>query len=32
VNQVLKVSTYTPSLAEDLPIIVVERPAIELAA
>ena len=32
VNQVLKVSTYTPSLAEAWPIASVERPPINLAA
>jgi len=30
VNQILKVSTYTPSLAEDMPITFVEKPPISL--
>jgi len=32
VNQILKVSVYTPSLAEAVPVILVERPPISLAA
>jgi uncharacterized protein YuzE len=32
VNQILKVSIYTPSLAEAIPITFVERPPIPLAA
>jgi len=31
VNQILKVSTYTPSLAEEVPITSVEKPPIPLA-
>lgn len=31
VNQILKVSTYTPSLSEAVPITVVERPPLVLA-
>ncbi len=32
VNQVLKVSTYMPSLAETVPITSVEKPPIPIAA
>ncbi|MBI1878003.1 MAG: DUF2283 domain-containing protein [Chloroflexi bacterium] len=32
VNQILKVSTYTPSLAETIPITSVEKPPIPFAA
>lgn len=32
INQILKVSTYTPSLAEAVPITSVEKPPIPLAA
>ena len=32
VNQILKVSVYTPSLTEAVPITLVERPPIPLAA
>lgn len=32
INQILKVSTYTPSLAETVPITSVEKPPIPLAA
>lgn len=31
INQILKVSIYTPSLAEDMPITSVEKPPIALA-
>jgi hypothetical protein len=31
VNQILKVSTYTPSLSEAVPITVVEKPPLALA-
>jgi hypothetical protein len=32
VSQILKISTYTPSLAEIIPITFVERPPIPIAA
>ncbi len=32
VNQILKLSTYTPSMSDTLPIALVERPPIKLAA
>ena len=32
VNQILKVSVYTPSLAEAVPIALIEKPSIPLAA
>jgi hypothetical protein len=32
VNQVLKVSTYSPSIAETIPITSVERPPIPVSA
>ena len=32
VNQILKISTYTPSLSEAVPITVVEKPPLALAA
>jgi hypothetical protein len=32
VSQILKVSTYTPSLAEIIPITYVEKPPISIAA
>jgi hypothetical protein len=31
VNQILKVSTYTPSLAETVPITSVEKPPVSIA-
>ena len=32
VNQILKVSMYTPSLTESIPVTLVERPPVSLAA
>jgi uncharacterized protein YuzE len=32
VNQILKISTYTPSLSEAVPITIVEKPPLALAA